>query len=298
MKKNILLVLSFAMLLNCTSESQQASDPQRSNGWINLLDHDLSQWDSYLSYRFKPGYDGSKPEEEPIGLNKSEAQSVFSIENKKEQNETPILKISGEIYGAIITKEIYENYHLKMKVKWGNKKWDPRKNLLRDSGILYHSVGSYGAEYWRSWMQAQELQIMEGHMGDYWSQATSAMDVRAYTPEYIMNPIGSISQPFLSVGHKQNIQGLVIRSDNHESPNGKWTELELITYQGKSLHIVNGHIVMVLKNSRYEKGGKMIPLTKGKIQIQSEAAEVYFKDIQIKKIDTLSNEHAKLFVDI
>ncbi len=40
-------------------------------------------------------------------------------------------------------------------------------------------------------MLSQELQIMEGHMGDYWCQVTSAMDIRAYTPEYIMKPIAS-----------------------------------------------------------------------------------------------------------
>jgi len=39
----------------------------------------------------------------------------------------------------------------------------------------------------------------------------------------------------------------------------------LICYEGKSLHIVNGHVVMILKNSRYVENGKEIPLEKGKI---------------------------------
>ena len=39
---------------------------------------------------------------------------------------------------------------------------------------------------------------------------------------------------------------------------------------------------MVLKNSRYVENGNKIPMNKGKIQLQSEAAEVYFKEIKIK----------------
>ncbi len=45
----------------------------------------------------------------------------------------------------VFTKEEYSNYHLSLKVKRGDKKWDPRKKLLKDSGILYHSIGPLGA---------------------------------------------------------------------------------------------------------------------------------------------------------
>ena len=298
MRFALFLSLSCLVLSSCQSQRDDNykidDNIHQSAGWVNLLDPQLSKWDSYLSYRFKLGYDGSKPEQEPIGLNNPIAKTIFSVTKEGDEE---ILRISGEIYGALTSKIEYQNYHLRLKVKWGEKKWDPRKDLLRDSGILYHAIGDHGAEYWRSWMLSQELQIMEGHMGDYWSQATSAMDIRAYTPEYIMNPIASVTQPFLSVGHKQDIKGLVIRSDNHESPHGEWTEIELITHNGKSLHIVNDNVVMVLQNSRYEKDGVFLPLTRGKIQIQSEAAEVFYKDIEIREIERLSDTHAQYFTN-
>jgi len=264
----------------------------KDDGWVMLLDQDLTDWDTYLSYRFKVGYNGEKPAEDPIGLNKPEGRQIFSTID--EAGET-VLRISGEVYGALITKQSYRNYRLKLKVRWGDKKWPPREQLLKDTGILYHSVGEYGADYWRSWMLGQELQIMRGHMGDYWSQITSAMDVRAFTPEYIMNPVASTTEPFLSVGFEQDIQGLVIRSDNHESPAGEWTEIELICYEGKSLHIVNGHVVMVLQNSRFKNDGSFVPLLEGKIQLQSEAAEVFYKDIKIQEIRELAPEYSKYF---
>ena len=87
-----------------------------------------------------------------------------------------------------------------------------------------------------------------------------------------------------------------LRSGNFEKPFGEWNTLDLYCFEGKSLHVVNGEVVMILKNSRYvDEDGESIPLTKGKIQLQSEAAEVFFKDIRIREIDSLSPRQAALF---
>ena len=180
-------------------------------------------------------------------------------------------------------------------MKWGELKYEPRLDKLKDSGIVYHSIGECGIDYWRSWMLGQELQIMDGHMGDYWSIASAAIDVRALIPEGIMNPIAHQKQPFLSLGSGTGLPGFCLRSENHESAAGEWTEVELICWGDKSLHLVNGHVVMVLQNSRYREGEKSISLTKGKLQIQSEAAEVYYKDIRIKSISALPEEYVSYF---
>ena len=265
--------------------------------WTNLLDKDLTQWEHYLSYKHQIGYNGEAPTDKdgnsipPIGLNQKE-YGVFSV---TEENKEPILKISGEIYGCVFTKRDYANYHLRLQVKWGKQKWDPRKDLLKDSGILYHSIGPVGAEYWRSWMLSQEFQIMEGHMGDYWSQANSAIDIRAFIPEYIMNPVADKSQSFIPLGEGEKIQGFCLRSANFENNPSDWNTLELICFEDKSLHIVNGQVVMILRNSRYMKDGKKIPLTKGRIQLQSESAEVYYKNIQIRSIEAIPTEFASYF---
>ena len=280
------LILLVTLVYSCQEEK-----------WTPLLDKNLSQWDNYLSYKHKLGYTGEAPRDEhenlimPVGIN-SDSIGVFTI---IEENKELVLKISGEYYGCVFTKNEYSNYHLKLKFRWGENKWTPRKSLLRDSGILYHSIGPLGAEHWRTWMLSQEFQIMEGHIGDYWNQATSAIDIKAFIPEYIMNPIANIEQPFISVGHGEIIPGFCLRSENHEKPFGSWNTLELICFDGKSIHIVNGHIVMILKNSRYVDGNKSIPLKKGKIQLQSEAAEVYYKDINIREIKTLPQEYLKYF---
>jgi len=265
--------------------------------WKILLDKNLSQWETYLSYKHKNAYNGEKPKDkngvdiQPVGYNKN--QNVFTI---IEQNGEPVLKISGEYYGCIITKEEYENYHLKLQVKWGDKKWEPRTEKLKDSGVLYHSIGQCGIDYWRSRALAQEFQIMEGHMGDYWSIANSSIDVKAFIPEGdMMNAVASEKQAFISIGTGTELSGFCLRSNDYESPANEWTTIELICFQGKSIHVVNGHAVMVLQNSSYFENGKSLPLTKGKIQIQSEAAEVFYKNIKIKDIKVLPKEYAGYF---
>lgn len=270
---------------------------ERNNHWMDLLDKDLSQWENYLSYRYPEGYNGEVPKDaegndlKPIGLNKDE----FGVFTVIEEEGRPVLRISGEIYGCVATKSEFDNYHLKLQVKWGDIKWHPRKQLLKDSGVLYHSIGPHGAESWRSWMLSQEFQVMQGHMGDFWSQANSAIDIRAYLPEYIMNPVADKSQPFLAMGRGEEIQGYCMRSANFEKPHGEWNELELICFENKSIHIVNGEVVMILKNSRYVEEGQKIPMNKGKIQLQSEAAEVFYKNIKIKKLESLPKEYQQYY---
>lgn len=281
------LVLILVFLCACKNEIS----------WTPLLDNDLSAWDTYLSYRLPGDYSGEVPVDEngvtvdPIGLNNN-VSNVFSVTDSAG---SPVLKISGEIYGCVITKQEYENYHLKMKVKWGNKKWEPRLDKLLDSGILYHSRGEFGDGYWRTWMPGQEFQVMEGHMGDYWNFSTTGIDIRAFIPEGEMNSVASDKQSFVPLGAGSDLPGFCLRSADYESAMGEWTELELICFGDKSLHIVNGHVVMILMNSRSVNDGKSVPLTKGRIQLQSEAAEVYYKDIMIRTISEMPDKFENYF---
>ncbi len=289
---NFFVIVLVSILTVIFQPSKETND-----GWEVLLDSQLTNWENYLSYRHKPGYNGKVPQDvngvdiEPIGYNKDEF-GVFTI---LDEPDGPILRVSGEIYGSIFTRKSYRNYHLKLQVKWGIDKYEPRKELLRDSGILYHSIGEAGVEYWRSWMLSQEFQVMEGHMGDFWCQATSGIDIRSFPPEGDkMSPVADVTQPFRPFQSGGDV--FCLRSANFETPEGGWTTLELITFEEKSLHIVNGKVAMVLENSRYKnEDGKNVPLVEGKIQLQSEAAEVFYKDIQIRPLTEMPKNYEGLF---
>jgi len=298
--KTWILLIFLLICFNTVFSQDQKPGEIRDTGlgeWTSLLDENLSKWEMYLSFRHKPGYNGEIPKDDngeiiqPVGYNNN-VSDVFTVISEQGQ---PVLRVSGEIYGCLFSKQAFENYHLLLQVKWGEKKWPPRKQLLRDSGILYHSIGENGVDYWRSWKLSQEFQVMEGHMGDFWAIANSAIDIRAFLPEGDMNAVASIKQPFLAFGSGSDMGGFCLRSADYESPPGEWTTLELITFKDKSIHIVNGNIVMVLRNSRYMQDGVAVPLTKGQIQLQSEAAEVFYKAIRIRSLDKLPARYASLF---
>jgi hypothetical protein len=251
----------------------------------------------YLSYALKPGYAGEVPLDaggkpiEPVGYNQN-VNNVFSV---SEEGGEPILRISGEIYGCLFTRQEFRNYRLRLKVRWGTRKWDPRLNEPMDSGVLYHSQGDCGRDYWRSWMLSQEFQIMERSFGDYWPQVTSGLDIRATkvpgADYYRYDPNGTLR----AFGAGRSNPGYCQRAADYERPKGEWNSVELICYEGDSLHIVNGHVVMALSNSRYSDGNESRPLGQGRIQLQSEAAEVFYKDIQIRSITEMPREYAAYF---
>ena len=291
MKSISLLLSAVIVMLFSTSFSLKEE-------WTPLLDNDLSKWRIYLSYRHKNGYKGEVPKDaqgnviKPVGYDKNEA-NVFSVSN---ENGSPVLRISGEIYGCVFTRKDYENYHLKLKVKWGTKKWEPRLDELLDSGILYHSQGECGVDYFRSWMLSQEFQMIEKSMGDYWCIASSQIAIKA------MKQPGSDSLIYSRTGDTYTF-GTGGR-DNYffckagidaEKPKGEWNDIELICYKDKSIHIVNGQVVMALSNSSYRTENGSMPLTKGKIQLQSEAGEVFYKDITIRSISDLPAKYQSYF---
>src|SRR5204863_1538859 len=109
-----------------------------------------------------------------IGLN-TDPSKVYTVVM---EDGKPAIRISGEIFGALTTKDEFENYHLKLEFKWGEKRWVPREKAVRDSGLLYHCVGPHGAAG-TYWMRSQELQIQEKDCGDYWSVAGGIVDVEA-----------------------------------------------------------------------------------------------------------------------
>lgn len=291
MKKNLNLI---ALLLLCCILTSFGPG----NEWRTLFDGTMKGWETYLSYRHTTSYNGNVPTDQagkpipPIGYGKNEA-NVFSVVR---QENTPVLRISGEIYGCIYTKEEFQNYHLKLKMKWGNKKWAPRLNEPMDSGILYHSQGEAGVDYFRSWMLSQEFQVIERSHGDFWCIANSQISIRAARPAGKDALVYNRNAPEVRMGSpKDGNNNFCQASGNFEKPNGEWNELELICFGDKSLHIVNGQVVMALSRSSYRDGESSKPLVRGKIQLQSEAAEVFYKDIMIRNIDKLPAAYVSYF---
>lgn len=174
----------------------------------------------------------------------NDPDTIFSIVNG-------LLKITGKEFGYIVTDQTFVNFHLIVEFKWGEKKYPPREMRVRDNGILYHVVQDD-----KVWPRSIECQIQEGDCGDFWliDSVTMIMD-------------GVRTQP------TKNTR-LVKKKDN-EKPTGEWNIIEVISVNGKCTHIVNGVVV---------NEGEDASLRSGKILIQSEGAEIFYRRIDIKKL--------------
>ncbi len=273
----ISLLLYIFYFSSCTSS-------QRSNNerWELLFNgSDLSNWETYLGPVFQPGVSWDSVKKlDPIGLNNDTAQvfSVVALDGEK------VIRISGKYFGGLSTKKEYENVHVQLEFKWGKLKWFPRDkdSDKRDSGLLYYGIGEHG-EGDGFWLRSQEFQIQEGDCGDYWGVAGALADITASLNEdsvYQYDKNGSL----FTFTKDNNIGRYCQKFPDAEKPNGEWNTLDLYTYNGTSLHIVNGILVMKLQNSRLPDDTS---LTKGKIQLQSEAAEIYYRNIKVREINEL-----------
>ncbi len=251
--------------------------------WQNLFNSkNLEDWDTYIG----PAFDSARNSFDTLkvlGLNK-DPNRLFSVVKEDGQ---PALRISGENFGGISTKSEFKNYHLKLEFKWGRKKSNPRKEKKRDSGILYHAVGKHGADF-GFWMRSQEFQIQEGDCGDYWGVAGGSFEIpaRKNTDGFVYDP----AMERLVFNEKSKSGRWCIKLGNPEKPTGEWNIVEIYCLNDTAVHIVNGAVVMILYRSGQLEKSKVVPLSKGKIQIQSEGAEIFYRNIQIEGINKIPEE--------
>ena len=89
----------------------------------------------------------------------SDPNKVFSVQDG-------MIRISGEEWGGIATRQTYRDYHLIVEWKWGGPTHGIREGKARDSGILVHGGREDGAAS-GSWLESIESQVIEGGTGDF-----------------------------------------------------------------------------------------------------------------------------------
>ena len=207
-----------------------------------------------------------------------------------------MLHISGQEFGGITTKQTFSNYHLVTEWRWGEKTWElltPKelarpKGSSRDAGILLHAVGEDGASYGH-WMESIEVQIIEGGVGDF--LVLGGKHAPSLTVETRAEPPGSKHLYFQPGGTPVTLRSgrfnwwgrdpkwtdtLGYRGPREiESPHGQWNRLEVICDGTTITTILNGVLVNRGTDSRHAEG---------KIQLQSEGAEIMFRKVEVRPL--------------
>ena len=230
--------------------------PDVSGGWENLFNGaDLSGWYSYLPSKGK----------------NNDPEGVFRAEN----GEIHILGVENKgfrEFGYLATEKSYKNYHLRLEYRWGTKKFVPRDRDRRDSGVVYHVSGPD-----QVWPQGVEYQIQEGDTGDFWllggpTLTTTVASADAKEPRFAASgvPYKSKSGRFVRI----------VKDGAHERAG--WNTVDIIVDGNTATHMINGQV----NNRAYSlhtPGGD--DLGSGKILLQAEGAEVFYRNIQIRPLN-------------
>ena len=250
----VILAIAFASCAIAQAPVQPSGTVQLFNG------RDLSNFYTYLQ---------DNKYEDPKG--------VFTVRDG-------MLRISGEEWGGITTKNSYRDYYLRVEWKWGGKAWGNRSDKARDSGVLLHGTGPDTGGKRGFWLQSIEYQIIEGGTGDL--LLVEGEDRPALTAKVREEPNGQV---YWQEGGKQirtdrkriNWYGrdpdwkdaLGFRGrDDLEKPTGGWNVSEVLCDGDSITSVVNGKVV------NHATG---VSQSAGKILVQSEGAEILIRKIEI-----------------
>jgi hypothetical protein len=208
----------------------------------------------------------------------NDPKKVFTVQDG-------MIRISGEEYGCITTNDEFENYKITVEFKWGNLTFAPREDRARDSGLLMHSVGEDGGSE-GIWMYSIECQIIEGGTGDFIVVGDGSKDFSITCPvapekqgnSYVFDPAGNhatINSGRINwYGRDPDWKDILdFRGLNDiENPVGEWNTIECTVMGDEIIIYLNGVLVNHAVNVKPQKG---------RIQIQSEGAEIFFRRITV-----------------
>lgn len=253
--KNLLLLLLFLCILSFSTSAQKSLF----NG------KNLKNWDIFLGTPIS-GFEELAKKATP-----SSTYQLVEMDGQK------MIHVLGNINASLATKAEYGNYHLHLEFKWGEKVYGKR-----NSGLLYHSYGPFGVAF-GTWMATIEHQLMHESLGDTYLMGNTYCETSVKKGDggksFIYSPKGQTTS-FSETDNGRSIK----KAKDAEKTLGEWNTVDLYCFGQTSVHKVNGQVVMVNTNCSKIENGLKVPLTKGKIQLQSEGGELFVRKIEIKKI--------------
>jgi len=243
--------------------------PAGADGWVSLINgRNLESFYTML---------------DKSGKGVAEKKGMVTFENG-------LLHIMGNLVtdepqepGYLATTREFSNYHLRAEYKYGVKRFPPRVDMKRDNGILYHLVGED-----KVWPTCVECQVQEGDTCDYFllggargSAGRGGGYIGGRPTPASGAPQPAPGQPAPVSNRKRRDQG-----GDFENRDG-WNLVEVIVREDRSVHILNG--VQLNAMSGFEQPdprnpGQFIPLTRGKIAIEIEYAETWYRRLEIKSL--------------
>jgi hypothetical protein len=219
---------------------------------------------------------------EALGKNRDPLH-VFTVTNL---DGLPTIHVSGQGFGVIMTTTMFTNIHLRLQIKWGDLKWSKKIGKPFDTGLLYFCHSEAGVAD-KTWPRSFEFQICQNEFGDLYALASQITVPARLDGKLWRYDSAGTNTLFLQ---KKPIGNHCAHLVDAERPKGEWNTLDLITFNGDSIHVVNGQVVMRLYHAQRLDGGRPGPIADGKISLQTEGGECFFRNVEVQPITKIPDE--------
>ncbi|MES1157011.1 MAG: DUF1080 domain-containing protein [Alphaproteobacteria bacterium] len=177
----------------------------------------------------------------------------------------------------IQTTRDYGDVVIHLEYCWGQEKFPPRTDQPRDSGLIYLIHGAPNP-----WPSGVENQIQEGDTGDIWI-SSSRVDTTVNPQTMLYAPPSSGGAP-VTIG-RTGAGAERVRKGQLAEVDG-WNSVDVILRGDTLVHVTNGVVTMRGAHlTQWDEAGQAwVRLDHGKIAIQAEAAEAYFRNIYVRPV--------------
>jgi len=259
----ILIVYSFFLCFSLLTNAQ--NNPSSKDGFVKLFNgQNFDGW--HLKLR-------SGDEEL--------AKKIYAIEdgmvhvfNNQFPNNYNLNTGKNETHGLFYTDKKYSKYILRFEYKWGDKIANNFNEWQYDAGCYYHvsddKIWPIGIEY-----QVRYNHVTKrNHTGDFWVSGehldwTATKD----SASFLLPKDGGI------LLNERNSELYGCANPKYNALNNKWNKCEVIVMGNEyTIHKLNGKIINM---------GSNLSVGEGIIGFQSETAEIFYRNIEIKEFDEI-----------
>lgn len=253
--RNLFLIICTAFfLLQCNDRNNQG------DGYTTLFNGEsFDGW--YLKIRSGDSIEAAKVFQVSEGL-----VHVF-----KDHPDSFNLNQGGQTHGLMYTNGTYDKFSFKFDYKWGKKIMNNFGRFQYDAGMYYHVYDD------KIWPNGLEYQVRYNHLedknhtGDYWSSGVTFQWFSEDSTTFKASWEGGKPMPIRGGEHLASLDA------EFNALNDEWNTCEIIAMGDKyAIHKLNGKVVNYATD--LNRSG-------GVIGLQSETAEIFYRNIKIKEFD-------------
>jgi hypothetical protein len=194
------------------------------------------------------------------------AEQIFTVDDVGIHVYAAAEQGSAQPIASLTSEREYSRFVLELQYKWGTNRFGERAETERDAGVLYH----VHTDVTRVWPPSLEMQL-----------GTSALDGRWVTGDVFI--LGGITQAVVNgqVANEGRFRTTVLA----EKPQGEWNQLRLeVDADKQAIYELNGIVLNQLQTFKKKVGEEYVTLDRGKVALQAEYAELWYRNVRIAEL--------------